>query len=92
VLSMIVEEQGLGAPFALVVAGAPTELVDVAKVALGLRMNRRVAIPFAGRGLRDLRPQPLGQPQHVDRAMHGWSWSSELDGTGNRSGPPGTPD
>ena len=41
VLAVIVEEQRLGAAFALIVAGARTERIDVAAVVLGLRMHRR---------------------------------------------------
>lgn len=33
-------------------------------------MSFRVAINFADGGLKDLRAVALGQPQHVDRAMH----------------------
>ena len=69
VLAVIVEEQRLGAALALVVAGARPERIDVAAIALDLGMHGRVAIDLAGRGLEDLRPHPLGQPQHVDRAV-----------------------
>jgi hypothetical protein len=33
-------------------------------------MHGRVAIDFAGRGLKDFRPRALGETQHVDRAVH----------------------
>ncbi len=70
VLAVIVEEQGLGAALAFVVAGARPDRVDVAAIALRLRMHGRVAIDLRGRGLEDLGLQPLGQAQHVDRADH----------------------
>jgi len=70
VLAEIVEEQGLGAALAFVVAGARADRVDVAAIILGLGMDVRVAIDLAGRGLEDPRVQPLGQAQHVDGAVH----------------------
>ncbi len=33
-------------------------------------MDLRVAVDLAGRGLEDARAQPLGEAQHVDRAVH----------------------
>ena len=62
VLAVVVEEQGLGAALALVVAGARAQRVDVAEVALGLRVDRRVAIDLAGRGLQDLGFDRLAKP------------------------------
>ena len=41
VLAVIVEEQGLGAALALVVARRGPDRIDVAPVLFGLRMNRR---------------------------------------------------
>ena len=70
VLTMIIEEQGLGGAFAFIVAGARPERVDVAPVGFRLRMNVGVAVNFAGRSLEDLRLDALGQTQHVDRAVH----------------------
>ena len=70
VLAVVVEEQRLGAALALVVAGARADRVDVAPVVLGLRVDLGVAVDLAGRGLEDLRLGPLGQAQHVDRAVH----------------------
>ncbi len=69
-LAVIVEEQGLGAALALVVAAADADRVDLAPVALRLRMHFRIAVDFAGRGLQDARLDPLGQAQHVDGAVH----------------------
>ena len=36
---------------------------------LGLRVDLRVAVDLAGRRLEDAAAQPLGEPQHVDRAV-----------------------
>ena len=47
VLAVIVEEQGLGAALALVVAGARAQRVDVAPIVLALRVDLRVAIDLA---------------------------------------------
>ena len=70
VLAVVVEEQRLRAALALVVAGAHADRVDVAPVVLGLRVDLRVAVDLAGGGLQDPRLHPLGQAQHVDRAVH----------------------
>ncbi len=35
-----------------------------------LRMNVRIAVDLAGRGLKNLGFDALGETQHVDRAMH----------------------
>ena len=69
-LAAIVEEQRLGAALAFVIAGAWTDRVHVAPVLLDLRVDMRIAVNLAGRGLQDGNAQPLGQPQHVDRADH----------------------
>ena len=70
VLAVIVEEQRFGAALAFVVAGARADRVDVAPIFLGLRMRHRIAIDLAGRGLQDPAFQPLGEAEHVDRAVH----------------------
>ena len=70
VLPVVVHHQAFGDALALVVAGAHADRIDVAPVALGLRMLLRVAVNFAGRGEQDARAHALGQPQHVDRAHH----------------------
>ena len=67
---MIVEEQRLGAALALVIAGARTDRVDVAPIFLRLRVDVRIAIDLARRSLEDLALQPLGEAEHVDRAVH----------------------
>ena len=69
VLAVIVEEQGLGAALAFVVAGADADRIDVAPIVLGLRMDRGVAVDLAGRGLEDLAASGAWRAQHVDRAM-----------------------
>ena len=70
VLAAVVEEQGLGAALALVVAAARADRIDVAPVVLRLRMDLRIAVHLGGRGLKNPRLHPLGQAQHVDRAVH----------------------
>ena len=69
VLAVIVEEQRLRTALALVVAGARSDRIDAAAVALDLGVDGRVAVDLAGRGLEDLGPNPLGQAQHVDGAV-----------------------
>ena len=69
-LAVVVEEQGLGAALAFVIAGARADGIDVAPIALALRMDERVAIDLGGGGLQDARMHPLGEAQHVDGAMH----------------------
>jgi len=68
VLAVVVEEEGLRAPLALVIAGADPDRIDVAPVGLGLRMFKRIAVNLRGRGLEDLGLYALGEAQHVDRA------------------------
>ncbi len=58
VLAEIVEEQGLGAALALVVAGARPDRVDIAAIGFGLRVQGRVAIDPGGRRLEDLGLHP----------------------------------
>lgn len=70
VLAVIVEEQRFCAALAFVVAATRADGIDVAPVAFALRMDGRVAIDLAGRGLEDARAQALGQAEHVDGTMH----------------------
>ncbi len=70
VLPMVVHHQRFGDALALVVTRSHPDRIDVAPVALGLRMLLRVAIDFAGRGQQDARMDPLGEAQHVDRSHH----------------------
>jgi hypothetical protein len=69
VLAPVVEEQRLGAALALILAGAHTDRVDAAPIALGLRVNFRIAVDFGGRGLKDFRVHALGEAQYVDRTV-----------------------
>ena len=61
VLAAVVEEQGLGAALAFVVAGAEADGVDVAPVVFGLRVDFGVAVDLAGGGLEDLGLGALGE-------------------------------
>jgi hypothetical protein len=70
VLAPVVEEQRLGAPLPLVVAGADANRIHVHHLRLGLGVHLRVAVHLAGGRPEDLGPDALGQPQHVDGAVH----------------------
>src|SRR4029077_18474020 len=70
VLAVVVEEQRFGAALALVVAGARPQRIDVAAIALDLRMHGGIAVDLAGRGLEDLGARTLGQAEHIDGAVH----------------------
>ena len=50
--------------------GAGPKETELVTMTFRLRMDFGVAINLAGGGLKDLRAGALGQPQHVDRAMH----------------------
>ena len=65
-LAAIVEEQGLGAAIALVIARARPEGIDLAPIVLGLGVDGRLAIDLAGGDLEDLGLDPLGQAQQLD--------------------------
>src|ERR1700683_5023879 len=69
-LAVIVEKQGLGATFSLVIAGAWSDRIDVAPVIFSLRMNRGIAINFAGRRLKNATLKAFGEAEHVDGAVH----------------------
>jgi hypothetical protein len=69
VLALIVEEQGLGATFAFVIAGARPNWIDVAPIVLGLRVNGRITIDLRRGGLQNLCFHALSQPKHVDGAV-----------------------
>ena len=70
VLPVIVEEERFGAALSLVIAGAQPDRIDAAPVVFGLWMHLGIAVDLAGRGLKDARLDPLGQPQHVYRSMY----------------------
>lgn len=69
-LAREVGAQGLGAALALVIAGARADGVHMPPVALMLRVDLRVAIDFAGRGLQHARARATRQLQHIERALH----------------------
>uniref|UniRef100_A0A0N4Z812 Transcriptional regulator n=1 Tax=Parastrongyloides trichosuri TaxID=131310 RepID=A0A0N4Z812_PARTI len=56
----VVRAQGFGGTLAFVVAGADTDRVDPAPVALHLRMDFRIAIDLAGAGLHQPRAKGAG--------------------------------
>jgi len=66
VLAVIIEKEGLCATFSLIIARPYPDGIDISPVILLLRMDCRVAIDFAGGGLKDLGLDPLGNAQHVD--------------------------
>ena len=68
-LPVIVKEQRLRAAFAFIVTRPRPDRVHIAPIAFFLRMDGRVAIDLRRRGLKNARFDPLGQPQHIDRAM-----------------------
>ena len=67
---MIVEEQGLGAPLSLVIAGTRSDRIDPAPIFLGLRVDFGITVDLARRGLQDFRAGALGETEHVDRSVH----------------------
>ena len=69
-MPVIVEKQSLGAALAFVVTGPRADRVHVAAVIFSLRMYDGVAVDLGCRGLQDFGFQPLGQTQHVNRAVH----------------------
>ena len=71
VLSVVIEEQCLGSALTLVVAGTGTDRVHIAPVVLALGVDERIPVDLRGGGGEDLRPGPLRQAEHVDRAVHG---------------------
>jgi len=71
VLAVVIEEQRFGAALALVIAAADADRIDIPPIGFRLRMHGRIPIDLAGRSLENRRLQPLGQAQHVDRAVHG---------------------
>ena len=70
VLTPIIEEQGLRAALALVVARARANRVHVPPIVLGLRMDMRVAIHLRRGGLENLGSEALGETQHIDCPVH----------------------
>jgi len=68
-LAVIIEEERLRATFPFVVQ-ARGRSVHVPPVRLRLRVLRRVTVNLGGRRLEDAHLEALGQPEHVDRAVH----------------------
>ena len=68
-LAVVGHGEGLGVALGLVVDAARADRVDVAPVALGLRVDVRVAVDLARRGEQEARAVRLGQPEHVVRAV-----------------------
>ena len=69
-LTVVVEEERFRATLAFVVARARANRIDVSPVILALRMDIRVAIDLAGRGLQDPGSRAAREAQHVDGAVH----------------------
>ena len=69
-LAMIIEEQGLGAALAFIIAGTRSDWVDVSPIVFGLGVDRGIAIYFAGGGLKNTAFEPLGEAEHVDSSVH----------------------
>jgi len=65
---VIIEKEGLGAAFTLVVTGSYADGVDVAPVVFLLRMNSGISVDLTGGGLQDSGVNSFCQPQHVDGA------------------------
>ena len=79
-LAAVFQGQGLGRALAFVVATAHAQRVDVAPVALRLRVDLRVAIDFAGRGDEEPRTAPPGHLERLARAVEGRSEGVEAVG------------
>src|SRR4051812_45838836 len=69
-LAVIVEEQGFSAALALIVAGARPDRVDIAPIGLGLRVNCRIPVHFAGRCLKNAASEAFRQTQHINSSVH----------------------
>src|SRR5262245_21448456 len=69
-LSMIVEKKCFAATLPLIITGAQTDWIDVYPVRFWLRMDNRITVNFAGRGLKHAAFESLGEAKHVDRTVH----------------------
>ena len=92
VLTAVIEKQSLSASFTFIVAGTDADRIDVTPIFLGLRMNIGVAVDLRCGRLQYLDLQPLGEPEHIDRAddarlrglsrivlvVHWRSWTGEV--------------
>src|SRR5215210_2223026 len=68
-LLVVRHRQRLGVALRLVVDAARPDRVDVAPVALGLRVDLRIAVHLARRGEEEARALELGEPERVVRAV-----------------------
>ncbi len=66
VLPMIIHKQRLRTTLAFVVTGTDADRIDIAPIALHLRMHGRITIHLARGCLQDFRLDPFGQAQHID--------------------------
>ncbi len=71
VLPVVIEEQGLRAALALVVASPRPNGINVAPVGLGLRMHVGVPIHLGSRGLQDSRFHSLRKPKTIYGSHYG---------------------
>ena len=70
-LAPVVEEERLCGSLALVVAGPHANRVDVTPIVLSLRVDLWIAVHLRRRGQQDPCLGPLGQAEHINRAMDG---------------------
>ena len=70
VLAMIVHKERFGDSLPLIVTRSGTDRVDRAAIGFRLRVDFRIAVDLAGRGLQNFRLAASGDAQHVDRAEH----------------------
>src|SRR3954466_244374 len=68
--AVVVEEESFGSPLALIIASARADRIDVAGIALGLRVNFRISVHLAGRGLQNPARLLLGQFENIESAEH----------------------
>ena len=68
-LAVVGHRERLGVALGLVVDAARADRVDVAPVALGLRVDLRVAVDLGGRGGQEARAVQLGQAERVVGAV-----------------------
>ena len=59
-LAMVIKKEGLCAALAFVVARTNTNRIHFTPVGLRLGVHFGIAVDFAGRGLQNARPRPLG--------------------------------
>jgi len=69
-LFLVIKKQGFRTAFTLIITGPDPGGIDMAPIILCLRMDFRVTVHFRGGGLKNLRLNPFGQPQHVNGPMY----------------------